>query len=162
MKILLVILKYLRCVQLEVTSSCDKNACIKVCNHQRAWQIGSGRFLRTPVCHVVSPLQVLTPLKSSSKSTYQKVCNSSLLLGHAQTGLWHYAAMLAYNEEKDFLDISMARSKGLMQYLWWWKWRAEKWGLTESSLYITEEVCELSCTPTGREGASFYFVKLGV
>ena len=65
MKILLAIVKYLHYVRLEVTSSCDQNACIKVCNQQRAWQIGSGKILRAPVCHVVSPFQVLTPRKSS-------------------------------------------------------------------------------------------------
>ena len=36
-------------VQLEVTSSCDQNACIKACNKQRAWQIGSWRIVRAPV-----------------------------------------------------------------------------------------------------------------
>jgi hypothetical protein len=48
MKILLAIVKYLCCVRLEVTSSCNQNACIKVCNQQRTWQIGSGRKLRAP------------------------------------------------------------------------------------------------------------------
>ena len=58
MKILLAIVKYLHDVQLEVTSSGDQNACIKVCNQQRAWRIGSWRVLRAPVCHMVRLPQV--------------------------------------------------------------------------------------------------------